>query len=129
MAFLPSNPHTWVSSSNHDITATVTRLNTKIGLTKFRTHDLSRIRRALCRRTGNEWMSMSSLHASKFEFTILPRPSRTLPRPQPGFETNVECGSSSWAVTCLNTKIRLTGYRTRDLLHFRRALYRRVGTN
>jgi hypothetical protein len=34
----------------------VTRLNVKIGLAGFRTRDLSRIKRALYRRTGNECM-------------------------------------------------------------------------
>jgi hypothetical protein len=36
----------------------------------------------------------------------------------------VEGGGSSWTVTRLHTVIDLTGYRTRDLLRIRRALYR-----
>jgi hypothetical protein len=36
-------------------------------------------------------------------------------------------GSSSWAVTRLNTKIGLIGFRTRDLARTRRTLYRRTG--
>jgi hypothetical protein len=53
-------------------------------------------------------------------------PPRTLPGPQPGSETNVEGGGSSRAVTRLHTMIGLTGYRIRDLLCIRRALYRRT---
>jgi hypothetical protein len=45
-------------------------------------------------------------------------------RRAPGSETNVEGGGSSRAVTRLHTMIGLTGYRTRDLLRIRRALYR-----
>jgi hypothetical protein len=40
---------------------------------------------------------------------------------------HVEVGGSSRAVTRRHTKIGLTGYRTRDLLRTRRALYRRTG--
>jgi hypothetical protein len=42
---------------------------------------------------------------------------------------NVKVECSSWAVTRLNTKIGLTGFRTRDLLRIRRALYRSTGKN
>jgi hypothetical protein len=41
-------------------------------------------------------------------------------------EICVEGGSSSRAVTRIHTMIGLTGYRTRDLLRIRRALYRRT---
>jgi hypothetical protein len=58
--------------------------------------------------------------------TTLPRPPRTLPGPQPGSETNAESGGSSRTVTRLHTMIGLTGYRARDLLRIRRALYRRT---
>jgi hypothetical protein len=39
---------------------------------------------------------------------------------------SVEGGGSSRAVTRLHTVIGLTGYRTRDLLRIRRALYRKA---
>jgi hypothetical protein len=42
----------------------------------------------------------------------------------PAVVTSMEGGGSSRAVTRLHTMIRLTGYRARDLLRIRRALYR-----
>jgi hypothetical protein len=62
-----------------------------------------------------------------YQTTTPPRPPRTLPGPQPGSESNVEGGGSSRAATRLHAMIGLTGYRTRDLLRIRRALYRLTG--
>jgi hypothetical protein len=41
----------------------------KIGLPGFRTRDHVRIRRALYRRSGKEWMTLSGNLATKFKFT------------------------------------------------------------
>jgi hypothetical protein len=49
----------------------VTRLDTIIGLTGYRTRDLLRIRRVLYRRTRNKWMSFSGFSPSNHD-TALP---------------------------------------------------------
>jgi hypothetical protein len=102
----------------------VTRPTTNIGLSGFRTRELSRDRRALYRHTGKERMCLSGFSPLSFNHDITTPPSRTLPGPQPGSEANVEGGSSSWAVTRPTTKIGLTGFRTCDLSRDMRALYR-----
>jgi hypothetical protein len=61
-------------------------------------------------------------YVSNYDTTTAP--PGTLPGPQPGSETNVEGGGSSRTVKRLHAMIGLPGYRTRDLLRIRRALYR-----
>jgi hypothetical protein len=59
----------WVKSGRWGSSWAVTRLHIKIGFTGFRTHDHLRIRRALYRRIGKEWMSLSDHLATKFKIT------------------------------------------------------------
>jgi predicted DNA-binding helix-hairpin-helix protein len=104
----------------------ITRLKTKIRLTGFRTRDLSRSsRRALYRRTGKQRVSFSGFSPlnSNHDITTTPPPDS----PRTASRLRIEGEGSSWAVIRQNTKIGLAGFRTRDLLRIRRALYRRTG--
>jgi hypothetical protein len=100
-----------------------TRLNSKTG---FRARELSRTRRALHRRTGKEWMSLSGFSplSSNHDMTTAP-----LDCPRTAARLRNQCGrwGSSWAFTRLNPKIGLTGFRTRDLSRTKRVLHRRTG--
>jgi hypothetical protein len=66
----------------------------------------TRIRRALYRHPGKEWMSINCFSPRGRSQGITTAPPRTLPGPRSGYETNVKGGGSSWAFTRHNTKDR-----------------------